>query len=297
LSGHYGLMERFTLSGNFSYLKDTTLDSELEETGLVTLREDRERYTGGGGISYRLSERSDVGLDYSYRDTRYDARDLSDYDSHGVTLSYNRYFNDQRDIFTIQPYYTHWESDTSEADNCGLSLGLVHGFSETLRLTAFVGARYTRTEQVVPTPWWILNDETVKDSNWGGVADVAVTKTNETTSITLGYSRDLYFDSQGEPIETDRFRLSTNRQITRRLGVGFYGTLYFTESEGEYQFQDSRHVELSPSFNYKITREHTLGLGYSYAHHDDKTLSENEKYDRHRGWIVLHFKFPQHGWL
>jgi len=150
---------------------------------------------------------------------------------------------------------------------------------------------------VVPTPWWIGGDLTVKDSNWGGVADIEVTKTGETTSCSIGYSRDLYFDSQGEPIETDRIRLSTTRQITRRLGVGFSGSLYFTESEGEFQYQDSRHFHITPSLHYKITEEHTLRLGYNYSHHYDKTLSDDEKYDRHKLWLQLYFRFPQGWWL
>jgi hypothetical protein len=201
------------------------------------------------------------------------------------------------DIDTIQPYVTYRDSDTSKADNYGLSFGWAHGFSDTLRLTAFLGARYTKTEQVVPAFWWFLEDETVEENNWGGVADVELTKTGETTSETIGYSRDLYFDSQGEPIETDRIRLSAHRQITRRTGVRFHGSLYFTESEGIFQLEDSRHVQLSPSLTYRITRQHTLRLGYTYAHHYDKTLSDNDKYDRHRIWIQLLFRFPQEWWL
>jgi hypothetical protein len=281
------------MTGKLSYLKDTTLDSELEETGLVNRREDRERYSGGGGLSYQLSERSDVGMEYTHTKTDYDGPGQVDYDMDAVVLSYNRAFNNQRDLFTVQPYYTYRDSDISRADNYGLSFGWAHGFSETLNLTAFLGVRYTRTEQVIPAFWWFLEDEKVKETNWGGVADVQLTKQGETLSGTIGYSRDLYFDDQGQPIETDRIRLTADRRITRRLRVGFSGSLYFTESEGEFQLEDSRHFELSPSLNYRLTERHLLRLAYSYAHHYDKTASDDETYDRHRVWIALDFRFPQ----
>jgi hypothetical protein len=291
LDGAYRMTDRYTLSGEFAFLKDTTLDSELEETGLVNRREDRERYTAGGGLSYQLSERSNVGMEYTHTETEYDAPGQVDYDSDSVVLSYNRTFNDQRDVFTIQPYVTYRDSDTSKADNYGLSFGLAHGFSQTLHLTAFLGARYTRTEQVVP--WWVSEDEKADENNWGGVADVRLTKTGEILSGTIGYSRDIYFDAQGEPIETDRIHLTADREITRRLRVGFSGSLYFTESEGEFQFEDSRHFELNPSLNYRLTERHWLRMAYSYAHHYDKTAPDNEKYDRHRVWVLLDFRFPK----
>ena len=291
LSGDYGVMERFTLSGNFSYLKDTTLESELEETGLVNLREDRERYTGGGGISYRLSQRSDVGLDYTYGDTRYDSQGQVDYDSHSLTFSYNRYFNDQLDVFTIQPYYVARDSDISQTDNYGLSLGWAHAFSETWRMTCFLGARYTKIDYAY-SPWY-----RGKESTRGGVADIRVTKTGEITTGTLGYSRDLHYSSYGEPIETDKIYLRANRMLTRRLGVSFSGSFYFTQSEGEYLVEDSRHLELSPSLNYRLTRQHTLRVAYSYSQHDDRTEPQDDRYDRHRVWLVLDFIFPQDWWL
>lgn len=43
IEGSHRAGERITLSGDFSYIRDTTLESELEETGLVNVRQDRDR--------------------------------------------------------------------------------------------------------------------------------------------------------------------------------------------------------------------------------------------------------------
>jgi len=55
LEGVYQIFERWKISGNGSYRKDTTHDSYLEETGRVTVLEDLRRYTAGGGLSYEIN--------------------------------------------------------------------------------------------------------------------------------------------------------------------------------------------------------------------------------------------------
>jgi len=297
LSAGYHYTDRYTLSGNLSYLRDTTLDSELEETGLVNVREDRERYNGGVGLSCRISERSDMGIDYTYMKTDYDAAGLVDYASDSLVLSYSRRLENQRDLFTVQPNYSQYDSDTSKVDNYGLSFGWSRAFSETMRASAFLGARYTRIEQTIPDgSGWVVNDESETDTTWGGVADISFAKTGEVHSETIGYSRDLYYSSEGQPIETDRIYVTANRMVTERFGLGFSGSLYFTESEGEFRTKDARHFKLTPSLNYKLTEHHWLRIAYSYSQHYDKTVSHDKRYDRHRAWILVHFKFPERWW-
>ena len=74
------MTERLTVNGNFSYVNDTTLDSQLEETGIVTFRTDRKRYNGGLELSYRLSELSNAGFGYNHQSTRYGSYLYEDYD-------------------------------------------------------------------------------------------------------------------------------------------------------------------------------------------------------------------------
>ena len=291
LNGGYQVVERWTLSGNLSFLKDTTLDSELEETGIVNVRSDRERYDAGMGLSYQISERFDMGVDYIYASTNYDRPSYVDYDSNTISLSFNRRFNNQLDVFTVRPYYSQTQSDVSKMDNYVLSFGWAHPFSETLRLSAFLGPRYTIIERTL-----IRTDIRDKDTTWGGVADINLTRTGETSSAAMGYNHSLLYDSYGEPINRYRIYLNTNYMVTKRFGIGFSGSLYFTKSEGKYYYshdKDSQYFQLSPSLSYKITENHLLRIAYSYSHNYDKTAPDDQRYDRSRVWIALDFKFPQ----
>ncbi len=299
LSGEYRLMERISVSGNGSYVKDTTLESEIEDTGLAdNPRQDRERYTGGMGFSYMLSEVWDVGVNYSHTKTEYEWERNTDYDVDSISFSFNHRFNNQLDIFTIQPYYYFYESDISEVNNYGLSLGWVHPFSETLALTAFLGARYTKTEYdyiytqyILGIPIPIPVDE--EESGWNGVADINLKKTGETYSATIGYNQDLSYSSYGEPIERYKVYCNADRKITERLFVKFSGNIYFTKSDGDLNDRDNRYYSVSPSLNYKITETHSLQLAYRYEKSEQKELANNRDRDRNRVWLALKFRFPR----
>lgn len=305
LDAGYQLMDRYTLSGNFSYVKDTTLESELEETGLVSVREDRERYKAGTGLSYQISEISDMSVTYDYAKIDYDWAGNVDYDLDAVILSYNRQFNNRLDVFTLQLYYSQTDSEASEVNNSSLSLGWSHLFSEHLRLAGILGARNTKIEYTLvnsqlifdPTshpPFRVTFREVKeKDTNWGGVVDINLNRTGETSSTRIGYSRNLAYSSFGEPIETDKIYLDASWMITRRFGVRFYGDLYLTKSEGTFVDEDSRYFEVRPSLNYKITENHSFHLSYSHSSDSDKTRVNNREADRNRIWFTLNFKFPK----
>ena len=73
LDTSYQVLERLSVEAGASYTKDSTLDSELEETGIVENLYGRDRYTLSTGIHYQLGERVATNLNYSYGDTSYDS--------------------------------------------------------------------------------------------------------------------------------------------------------------------------------------------------------------------------------
>ena len=284
LNGGYQLKERWGVSGNLSYIKDTTLESELEETGIVNVRADRQRYNAGAGLSYQISEVSNMGIDYAYSRTDYDWPWYEDYDTDSISLSYNREFNNKLDVFTVQPRWSQRDSEVSQADDYGLSLGWTHQFSETFRLRAFLGGRYTEQS---------FNDGRQSDETWGGVADISLRKTGVVSSMDIGYSRNINNSTEGEQIEVDRIYCSFRQRVVRRLGVAFSGSLYFTRSESEFYNEDRRYFELTPSLYYQITENHSLNLAYSYSQEYDKMLTTDREAERNRVWISLNFRFPK----
>jgi len=305
--GGVNLTERWNLRGNFSFINDTTLDSQLEETGIVTLRTDRKRYDGGGELSYRLTDLSNVGLSYNHQTTRYGSDLYEDYDYDSVRFSYDYRFNDGLDIFTVLPYYDYWRSDISTVSNYGLSFGLSHTFDETLSLEAFLGARYTQTERIftrlIPVfdpntgSFRLTNKEVkAKDNNWGGTANIQLKKRWELSSVSFGYSHDLTYAStagdDAEPINVDRIFCSADHKITSRFRAGFSGSFYISESASTFGNRDDRYIQLTPSLDYDITKNYSLRLAYSYSRQLDKRLETDPDQYRNRVWLTFGGKFP-----
>jgi len=303
LDGEYLLTEKLSLTGQGSFIKDTTLESELEETGLVNFREERRRYTLGGGLGYRLSEVNSWQLNYSFGQTNYDGYQNIDYDFQSVSYTFQHRLANMRDVIILQPYYYYYDSDVSQVDNYGLSLGFEHPFNETLNLSIFTGVRYTessydqpqlRLVEIAPGIFaFVLVTQTEDDNNWGGVADISLKKTAERWTAELGYNRDLSYGSSGESIERDRFHLSGSYNISSRWRARLSTSLSYSQSDSDYSDEDSRYFNLTPSISYKLTEQHSLVLAYSYAEVYDKTLDSNRHYDRNRIWLSLNFRFPQ----
>ena len=287
INGGYRLMERWALSGNFSYIKDTTLDSELEETGIVYAREDRDRFNAGAGLSYQVSELSDMGVNYAYSKTDYDERGLEDYDFNSINFSYNRKFNDGLDVLTVEPRYTRLSSDTSDDEGYRLTFGWTHLPSETYRLKIFLGARYTEQD---------YKDGRDTTSNWGGVADISLLKKAEVYSVLMGFNSDTYNEpSTGELSQVYRIYCNLTRRITERLRAGVNTRLSLTQPDDKDAFRDKDiwYFTVTPSLTYRLTENHSLQLSYSYQQEYDNNLEDDRRNDRNRVWLSLNFNFPK----
>ncbi len=302
----YAFTERWSAGGSASYSLDSALESELQETGLVTEQSERGRLSAGGRLNYRLTELQDLGLSVSVRSTEYDSDRFVNYDTSRVTLTWYRAFQNQRDGLTVQPYWSGQSSNTSDAATWGLMVGWTRMWTERWRLNAFLGVRKTTTKTSFLRQGWVfdpallpelpfrLEEETVTEeaSSWGGLADLSVEWTGETWSATASYNRDLSYDSLGEPIEQDRLSLSVTARWDERLSASCTGSVSLTRRETQIDDVGSRSFSLAPAVSYRLTEDHWLNAGVAYDAYEDEKVAESRR-DRKRIWISLEWRFPR----
>ncbi len=300
----WGLTERLSVQGDVSWSLDSALESELLETGLVTEQTDRTRMTGGGGFSFHLTERQDMGGSFSLGRTEYDSENQLDYDTAYAALTWTHRFRNERDSLTLQPYWSSNSSDVSDVGTWGFMVGWSRLLAENWSLTAFLGARYTQTEyrrmqqEVVFDPTLLpafpfrIEEETVteEETSWGGVADISIRWTGEAWGFEASYNRDLSYSSLGEPIERDRLGLSIRKRLDERLTAQCTGTAYRSRYEGMSSNQEYSHLALSPSVSYRLTETHYLSAGFHYDLHEEEAR-EDSGVDRTRVWISLDCTF------
>jgi hypothetical protein len=302
----YAVTELLQASGRAAYINDTSLETQLQETGIVTLRQEVERYSLGAGLTYRLSPRTDAGMDLSYQSVNYDGPSL-DYEDYRLSFQYNYLLGNGTSVFTVQPSYERYTSEASDVSNYGLSFGLAHALTETWSVKAFLGVRYTQTDyrfvqqEVVFDPSLlpsfpfrtVFREVNVTDSNWAGVADVSVRKTGEIYQFSLGYIHDLSYSSSGDPLELHRVYGSYSRSITTRLGFTLAASVYESKSDGQFSQTDSRYFDGAFTLNYKLTEDYFLQGGYRYQVSWDDTLEQNQRVDRHLFFVSLGLAFPR----
>lgn len=279
----YRASERLTVNTDLSYTKDTTLDTALEETGLVERRSDRETIRAGGGLSYAINEVSNAGINYHFTDSDYELTSYTDSDTHELSLFYDYSFNNRLDILTLSSSYRKIDSDEDKTDSYSTSLGLAHTFDPTLRVNVSAGVRYLDIE----------DPSGRSETDWGWTSNVSLEKSWQRTSATLGYSRDLRYSAEGETVEVDLFSLSADHRITPDFGLHLSGSYYITKSAGDIETENSRYYSISPVAYYNITAHHSVEVGYNYSREANRLPHDNSDIDRNLAWLALNFNFPQ----
>lgn len=282
LTHNFRATELFGLNLNGSLIKDTTLDTEKEETGLVLKRSDRDFYNITPGISLYLTEKTGLNLSIGYSRAEYEDPEYSDRNIYDGTLELVHTLSEEGATVSAQGGYERYDYETSyydvgdyrlhrtsNVDNYSLHLGLTYPFTERLKLTAWGGARYTKSEyedQWEPVSWW-LNPvkKTESDRNWGGLGYLALNMAFTDGSVSVSISRDVMPSGRGETIERDRATLSIDYSLAEFITGRFSGSWSRSRSESQYKDTDEQLYNLRPSLRWQIMEHGKAELSYQYS--------------------------------
>ncbi|MBN1103964.1 MAG: outer membrane beta-barrel protein [Deltaproteobacteria bacterium] len=298
--------ERLQVSASASLTEDEALQTELEETGLIVTGVNRRRWGGEGGLLYELTPGSTLGMDVIHQDTQYSGGGYVDYTQDSLGLTYRQTLPDEVNEVLVRPFYVHYDSDRSKVDNYGISAGWSRTWSHMLSSYVMLGVRHTTTEYKVLQQSLVfdpallprypfrqeVSEVNLKESNWGGLGDLSITRRGESHSMSTGYKRDLDFSAEGEPVTTDRLYWTVSYSHTERLGAGFSTAVSHSKSAGDRTRTDDWYLDLAPSVSWRITEDHVLSGGYSYSLSLDKAYGEDREADRHRVWLSVTTRFP-----
>jgi hypothetical protein len=240
----------------------------------------------GAGLEYAISERTNIGADYDFQKTDYERSGSVDTRVHTGRFVYQRRLLNQKDVISIFPAFTYGDSDDFDAYSSSLNFRWTHPFSETLDTSILAGVRNTHVD---------YKDDRDKTTNWGGVADMWLRKRGELTTGLLGFSNNLRTRSSGDIINVSRLYTNVDHRLSRRFGVGFRGSIYFSNLiEDSPENDDDRwYFDVSPSAFYRLTENHILRLLYSYNYQKLLDVEGDSTLDRQRIWLQLTFNFPK----
>jgi hypothetical protein len=283
--GQYRMAPRWEFTGNFQYRRDETIDSVLEETGQAFERRRVTTYDSGAGLFFQLTELSDIGVETEYRKRDYSSDQDTDFDRYTFSLPYRKRFGNQRDVVTLGPAYTIFDSDGArDAKDYRFEILWDRKINETLNSIIGAGARYTDID----------NDDGSSNGNWGYLGRVGLEKKTEAFSGRILAERDIRANNDAEIVEVNRLILRADKRLRERFGFRFYGSGYYTDTEhNEAKNEKTVYFELKPSLYYLLTENHYLELAYQYQNERELDRPGNPVTQRNRAWLGIVLQFPK----
>ncbi len=293
----HGLSEMTHAGISATWIKDTTLDSELDETGILFDRTERKSLTISPRLDHRVNEKWIARFSASASDVKYQNEVRSDYKTLSSNGTLEWEYTPKTAIFgqlsfTRQEY----DNDSYKSDNRQLTLGTSHEFSERLTLDAYFGARRTETttlagSYVCPegyseagpndyataygfpcqgsglfdwaTQQLVTFDRTLDSS--GSVFSTTLNYKLEKGSISSTISRDVSPTASYGLVVSERLRINFLHKFSETLSSKL--NITYSQTDGSDQTLaviDEKFTSISPSLIWLIDRDLSLSANYRY---------------------------------
>ena len=277
-SNFFRNLERSRLGVNLGFVKDTTLDSQLDSTGVVFDRIDRQSISIGPNWTYALNARTNVSSNYKYRQTTYkNANNTGLVDSavNSASMSLTRSISSRlQGTITLSGTRSNNDNDV-ESTNFSIQGGASYQFDETWSTSLFIGARRTEVNFSQSSQIPILSGNTIigfipltqdiSNNTQGITFNANISKAMQRGNITLTATRSINNDINGQPIETTSLRPSLNYKFSETLSGNL--DLQYTTTKADTNITnslDQASYQISPSFSWSLTKLWSLSGSYRY---------------------------------
>ena len=305
VTSSYHRRERSELGLDLDFIKDTTLDSQLENTGLVLDRTTRYRVNIGPSWSYNLDARTEARFGYNYSDVRYNntgETGFVDYHLNSGQASLQRVLN-ERTMASITLSHSQSSNENQvDSKNTNLQGGGSYRFSETLSASLFLGVRRTEADfsqsSLIPIfsgdelIGFIPLTEDVSRSDWGYTFSGSLSKDFLRGQTGLSASRDISNDVNGIPIEVTRLRWNNLYRFSEILSGNLNIEFYRSETNNNARNSLNRdYYRIEPRFNWDFQQFWRISGSYRYT----KQTFDNTGGDatQNAAYLTLTYRWPR----
>lgn len=286
----YNETPRNRFTGIINLTRDSTLDSEFDETGnVIDERATRIRKTIGPGWSHSLTDLTRLNADYNFTTVDFSddpgRRDLIEYDYHVVTGSIAHQFTPKVQA-TLSSSYSSYQPETSlDSNTVSVQAGIERSHTETLTTSWLAGMRRTTFDTVVPTGTGFRKDD---DNDTGFVYSASISKLLESGRLSLTANRVSTPASDGDLLDTTRFIFKGEHRFTEALRTSLraeYSSIETISSStaGLNDRDDRTLYRIIPKISWSWERNWEISGQYEYARKDE----DNESKDATRNAVYL----------
>ena len=256
--------ERSELTINGDFRRESSLLTELEDTGLFEDVERRVTKSISPQYTYNLFENTSVTAGASYTDVEYPNTipfSLTEYDFKSVNAGIIHTLTERSSI-SLGVFHSIYEADTfdNDVDTTGANLGYSFSPDEFWLLFASVGYRDSRFRNNV-------NGANVRDDDTGALYEATAIRQSETVRLELALRNELQPSSSGNVNERTEYEFNLRKMFSERIS----GSLNFLWLENESvnddnDTNDREYWSFSIGGDYRLT-PHWYLTG-SYRHRD-----------------------------
>ena len=282
LNTGYLLSDRNRASLKSTYIRDTQIrDSQIgidpgdigddgsldptQDVDISLLRENirRERTRVKPRWDFQLSDRTNIGLDYNYRDLSFSGNgsaQLIEFESHTIAADLARKISETDEV-TFRISEDNFEPDSNgpdqDIDTFEARVGWVHDFSETFQMDVTAGGYDADF------------DNARKSSDSGFVGNIGATKRAGLTTYRINLGRRVTPTSSGRQVEVDELNLDVRHDITEKLSFRFDGRYFDSETtDGSAGNSNRDYYSLTPGLSWRFLPSWVASANYSYEEED-----------------------------
>ena len=264
-------------------ISDVEFDDPTEDvgdTGIVNVRNDRERITARPTWLYNYSEQTQFGLGYSFVDVAYDDEILTrqtDFTDHEVDANLSRQLT-ERTLLTTRVFGSRFEADQidNQTDSVGIDFEFNRRLTERMRGSFIVGAQRVEADYIDPVTG-LPTSESKTNTLFGlGLR----TDLTEATSWNATLSRDVNPNGTGFVVQNDQLLVAVDHAFGPRLRGRLGTRLLRSEGVGDnenIQFTDRDYARIEGGLRWALTETWSLIGGYSYTRQEfDRGIDEGD---------------------
>ncbi len=272
VGSNFQITERNQLGLDALYVRDTSITSEQDLTGLTQVQVERDKFNISPHWTYSLSEIQTIQTRYTHEEVTYEetsASFLSSYKTDSINLNYIHQWQDDLQVFVSFSALKYRLTDLDiETDDYSINTGLDYNYSETLIFNFMVGTRLSDNRRDV-------NGIKTEDSSIGSLFSFGVKKQFEAGRLDISYSRSVSPSGTGEFLQADRFKTSGSYNLTEHLSFDVSGVISRTTSTDDEQDSGRTYFSVEPKLNWRLNRQTSISSGYRYRMQEFDNRNEN----------------------
>ncbi len=278
------LYERGQIGIRTEYVRDSTLASELSQTGVVQENRQRARASVNPSWTTQLSERASVQLGYDFAQIKYEdaaGTGLTDYQTESPYGVFSYRLSERSSIQALTGMSQLRRAGGGSVRNIYAQTLLESQLTEVLKAKVGVGLSRIRS-----------NSTLAKDAESGWLAQASIERSFLTSTLAVGLERENNPTGSGELTQTDRLSALWTEKLSPRFSYALGAAAYRNQPIfATSAIASDTYYRLNGNVTYLVTEDWSIEADIAHAH---QRPDQGESVQANSFFLSTRYSLPTH---